>query len=130
MILSQPVGYETDTEGKLTGLRVARTELGEPDDSGRRRPVVIPGSESVMPVDLVIEAMGQGIPPRLQQALGSVTLTKHGLIATAEDSLATTTPQVYAGGDLVNGGTTAVQGISEGMQAADEIDQSFTEAAV
>jgi NADPH-dependent glutamate synthase beta subunit-like oxidoreductase/2,4-dienoyl-CoA reductase-like NADH-dependent reductase (Old Yellow Enzyme family) len=130
LILTQPLGYETDENGKLVGLQIARTELGEPDDSGRRRPIVIPGSESVMPVDLVIEAMGQGIPAKLQDALGSVTLTKHGLIATGAGSQATTTPGVYAGGDLVNGGTTAVQGIADGMRAADEIDVLFAEAAV
>ncbi len=130
LILTQPTGYETDEDGKLTGLRIARTELGEPDDSGRRRPIVIAGSESVMPVDLVVEAMGQGIPDRLQDALGSVTLTKHGLIATEPGSQATSTPDVYAGGDLINGGTTAVQGISEGMRAADEIDALFAEAVV
>ena len=130
LILSQPVGYDTDANGKLVGLRIARTELGDPDESGRRRPVVIPGSESVMPMDLVVEAMGQGIPDWLQNALGSVTLTKHGLIATKPGSQATTTPGVYAGGDLVNGGTTAVQGISEGMLAADEIDSLFCETAV
>lgn len=130
LILTQPVGYETDEGGKLTGLRIARTELGDPDESGRRRPLVIPGSESVMAVDLVVEAMGQGIPDALQDALRSVTLTKHGLIALEEGSQATTTPGVFAGGDLVNGGTTAVQGISEGLRAADEIDQLFAQAAV
>lgn len=130
LILTQPVSYDTDPEGKLTGLRIARTELGEPDESGRRRPIVIPGSESVMSVDLVVEAMGQGISDSLQDALGSVTLTKYGLIATKPGSQATTTPGVYAGGDLVNGGTTAVQGISEGMRAADEIDALFAEATV
>jgi NADPH-dependent glutamate synthase beta subunit-like oxidoreductase/2,4-dienoyl-CoA reductase-like NADH-dependent reductase (Old Yellow Enzyme family) len=130
LILTQPVGYETDRDGKLAGLRIARTELGEPDDSGRRRPIVIPGSESVMAVDMVVEAMGQGIPAKLQEALGSVTLTRHGLIATDPGSQATTTPGVFAGGDLVNGGTTAVKGISEGMRAADEIDELLAQAAV
>ncbi len=122
LILTQPVGYEVDASGKLAGLRIARTELGSPDASGRRRPIVIPGSQSVMAADLVIEAMGQGIPPQLRQSLGSVTLTNHGLIATQPESQATSTPRVFAGGDLVNGGTTAVRGIAEGMRAADEID--------
>ena len=130
LILTQPIGYDTDEDGKLLSLRVARTELGEPDDSGRRRPIIIAGSESTMSVDLVVEAMGQGIPANLHDAFGSVTLTKHGLIATKPESQATTSPGVYAGGDLVNGGTTAVQGISEGMRAADEIDALFAEAAV
>jgi glutamate synthase (NADPH/NADH) small chain len=123
LILSQPVGYETDKKGKLTGLRIARTELGEPDESGRRAPTVVPGSESLMAIDLVVEAMGQGIPADLREALGSLTLSRHGLVATQSDSQATSTPRVFAGGDLVNGGTTAVRGIVEGMRAAEEIDR-------
>ena len=123
LILSQPVGYETDARGQLTGLRIARTELGQPDGSGRRAPKVLPGSESLMAVDLVVEAMGQGIPAGLRDALGSLTLSMHGLVATESGSQATSTPRVFAGGDLVNGGTTAVRGIVEGMRAADEIDK-------
>jgi len=126
LILTQPMGYETDGSGKLTGLRVARTELAEPDDSGRRSPKVVPNTESVMAVDLVIEALGQAIPPQLREALGDVELTKHGLVATRPGSQATSVPRVYAGGDLVNGGTTAVQGIAEGMRAADEIHELLT----
>ncbi len=123
LILTQPLGYETDPSGKLTGLRTARTELGEPDPSGRRAPKAVPGSESVMAVDSVIEAMGQAIPGELKEALDQVELTKHGLVATQPDSQATSLNGVFAGGDLVNGGTTAVQGIAEGMRAADQIDQ-------
>ncbi len=123
LILTQPLGYETDASGKLTGLRVARTELGAPDESGRRAPKIVPNSESVMAVDLVIEALGQGIPAELQRAFGDLTLTKHGLVATSAESQATSMAGVFAGGDLVNGGTTAVQGVAEGMRAADEIDE-------
>lgn len=125
LILTQPVGYQTDHAGKLTGLRVARTELGPPDDSGRRSPSIVPDTESVMAVDLVIEALGQGIPADLREALRGVGLTKHGLVAAPPDSQATSVAGVFAGGDLVNGGTTAVQGIAEGMRAADEIDRDL-----
>ncbi|MHB8902955.1 MAG: oxidoreductase, partial [Thermoguttaceae bacterium] len=130
LILTQPIGYETDAQGKLRGLRIARTELGPPDESGRRRPIVVAGSEGRMAIDLVIEAMGQGIPAELRGALGDMRLTGQGLIATRRGTQATTIPGVFAGGDLVNGGTTAVKGISEGMRAADEIDEFLTHAAV
>ncbi|NQT17818.1 MAG: FAD-dependent oxidoreductase [Planctomycetes bacterium] len=123
LILTQPLGYETDASGKLSGLRVARTELGPPDASGRRAPRAVPQTESVMEVDLVIEAMGQAIPAKLREALGNLALTQNGLVATRPESQATFETGVFAGGDLVNGGTTAVRGIAEGMRAADEIDR-------
>jgi NADPH-dependent glutamate synthase beta subunit-like oxidoreductase len=126
LILTQPLGYQTDDAGKLTGLRVARTQLGPPDDSGRRTPQVVPGTESVMPVDMVIEAIGQRIPDDLQPSLADLALTNRGLVATQPGSQATSMPGVFAGGDLVNGGTTAVQGIAEGMHAAEEIDDHLT----
>jgi NADPH-dependent glutamate synthase beta subunit-like oxidoreductase len=125
MLLMQPVGYETDHDGDLTGLRVQRTELGAPDDSGRRRPVPVAGSESVLDVGLVVEALGQAVSDALREALESegVVFTERGLIETVNGSSATSVEGVFAAGDLVNGGTTAVQGISEGMQAAEEIDR-------
>lgn len=121
LILTQPLAYETDGKGQVVGLRVARTELGNPDASGRRSPRVVPGTEHVLPVDRVIEALGQGLPQALRNVLDGVELTRHGLVATRPDSQKTSLEGVYAVGDLVNGGTTAVQGIAEGMKAADEI---------
>ncbi len=121
LLLSQPTGYVTDDQGKLTGLRVARTELGEPDASGRRSPQVIADSEFVLPVSLVVEAMGQKVGERLAETLKGVNLTRNGRVA-VDGSLATSLAGVYAAGDLVNGGTTAVQGIAEGIRAAAAID--------
>ena len=123
LILTQPLGYETDGQGRLTGLKIARTELGDPDESGRRKPLGVPDSENVMPVDTVIEALGQGISSSLRVALDKLDFTSHGLVSTKLDSQSTTLPGVFAGGDIVNGGTTAVQGISEGMRAAEQIDR-------
>lgn len=128
LILSQPVGYKTDSAGKLTALRVARTELGEPDASGRRAPKTIPNSESEMAVDLVIEAIGQTVSSDLRGALGDLQLSRNGLIVTLPNSAATSLPGVFAGGDLVNGGTTAVQGIADGYRAAAEITASLRES--
>jgi len=127
LVLTAPLGYETDRSGKLVGLRIIRTELGEPDESGRRTPRAIAGTECVLPVDQVIEAMGQAIPAELRRALVGLSFTRHALVATAPGSQATNLPGVFAGGDLVNGGTTAVQGIAEGMRAAEEIDVFVTE---
>ncbi len=125
LILTQPLGYQSGGDGKLTALRIARTELGEPDASGRRAPRVVAGTESVLRVDTVIEALGQGIPAKLREAMAGLEFTRHGLVATPPDSQAASLPGVFAGGDLANGGTTAVQGIAEGMRAAEESDLFF-----
>jgi len=124
LLLTQPLGYVFGEAGKLAALRIARTELGEPDDSGRRRPVVVPGSEGELKVGLVVEALGQGVPDELGDALPGLAFTDSGLVKVAADgSFATGLDGVFAAGDLVNGGTTAVRGIAEGMKAADEIDR-------
>jgi glutamate synthase (NADPH/NADH) small chain len=122
LLLTQPLGYETDDGGAVTGVRIARTVLGEPDDSGRRRPETVPGSESVLAVDRVVEALGQRVPEPLREALADVPFTDRGRVQVLPGSTFTGTNGVYAGGDLVNGGTTAVQGVAEGMRAAEEID--------
>ncbi len=129
LILTAPLGYQADESGKLLGLRIVRTELAEPDESGRRAPRALAGTENVLPIDTAIEAIGQGIPADLLPALAGLDLTRHGLIATPPDSQATSLPKVFAGGDLVNGGTTAVQGIAEGMRAAEEIDRLLAKAS-
>ena len=123
LILTQPLGYEFDPNGRLSGLKIARTRLSEPDASGRRRPVVEPGTESVLPVGLVVEALGQSLPEKLVQRLEGVTFTRQGWIQTiGEHSFHTALDGVFAAGDAVSGGTTAVQSVAEGMQAAREID--------
>ena len=122
MILTQPVGDEADENGKLAGVRVVRTTLGEPDRSGRRRPEPVAGSESVLKARLAIEALGQELTESLKGALSDLPLTEDGLIRTENGAFRTSLPRVYAAGDIVNGGTTAVQCISEGMRAADQID--------
>jgi len=123
LILTQPLAYIAGEDGRLTGVKVARTRLGEPDESGRRSPKVVAGSEHVMPADLVVEAIGQKADRGLVDAMTGVEFTRDGLVRKAGlDSLATSRPGVYAAGDIVNGGTTVVQAVAEGMQAAREMD--------
>ena len=129
VILTQPLGYVTDADGKLTGVRVARTELGAPDGSGRRTPALIPDTETVLPVALAVEAMGQGLSTTLRQALAGVEFTRAGLVKVKPGTNATSRPGVYAGGDMVNGGTTAVRAVVEGMRAAREIHAALSSAA-
>lgn len=113
LILTAPAGYEQDEAGRLTGLRVYRTRLGEPGRDGRRRPEPIPNSEHVLPATLVVEALGQQMDPVLAGALEGVRITR--------GNLTTSRPGVFIAGDLANGGTTVVQAVAEGGRAAREI---------
>jgi NADPH-dependent glutamate synthase beta subunit-like oxidoreductase len=122
LILTQPVGYETDQEGKLSRVRVVRTRLGEAGPDGRRVPKAVPGSEHVLPAELAVEAIGQRVAAPVRQALAGVRFTEEGRIWTVNGSLATSRDGVFAAGDIVNGGTTVVQAVAEGARAAREID--------
>lgn len=122
LVLTAPISYLIDDEGKLTGLRVVRTHLGQPGADGRRQPVPIDGSEHVLPADLVIEALGQRTSTGLRTAFGGLRFTERGLLWTEEASLRTSRAGVFAAGDIVNGGTTVVQAVAEGARAAREID--------
>jgi NADPH-dependent glutamate synthase beta subunit-like oxidoreductase len=119
LLLTQPLGYELDAKGHVRGVRVARTILGEPDASGRRSPVVVPGSESVLEIDLVLEALGQTISAETAALLQGIEMTR-GLIQVDDDGRTSRTG-VYAGGDITNGGSTVVQAVADGMRAADAI---------
>ncbi len=123
LILTQPLQYIADWDGKLTAIEVVRTHLGEPDSSGRRRPENTLGSEHIIPCDLAVEAIGQAPDEQLRNALAGVRFTRSGLIATQHGSLATSRENVFAAGDIVNGGSTVVQAVAEGTRAAREIDQ-------
>ena len=124
LLLTQPVGYELDESGRMRGVRVARTTLGEPDESGRRRPEIVPDSDTVLEVDLVLEAIGQGVPKEIKRLLSGIEMSDDGLVV-VDCAGRTSREKVFAGGDLINGGTTAVQAIAEGMRAAEGVDALF-----
>ncbi len=125
LILTQPLGYVADEKGRLTGIRIARTELGAPGPDGRRSPVVIPNTESVLKIDMALEALGQAIPEGVERLMPGVELNEKRLIK-VDAKGRTSRPGVWAGGDVANGGATAVQAIAEGMRAAEDIDFSLT----
>lgn len=122
LLLTQPLGYVSDEDGNVAGLKIARTVLGEPDASGRRRPEVVPDSESVLSVQMVLEALGQQLPENAEQLLPGVELSRRRLV-NVDESGRTSREGVFAGGDVINGGTTVVQAIAEGMRAAAAIDK-------
>jgi NADPH-dependent glutamate synthase beta subunit-like oxidoreductase/2,4-dienoyl-CoA reductase-like NADH-dependent reductase (Old Yellow Enzyme family) len=119
LTLTQPLDYIAKG-GKLTALKVARTVLGEPDKSSRRKPITLEESESELPVDLVIEALGQNPVQGLDKMLPGLDLNSNGFIK-VNSEFKTSVDGVYAGGDIVNGGTTAVRAVAEGMKAAKSI---------
>jgi len=121
LILTQPLGFNS-TDGKLKSIKVCPTRLGEPDQSGRRRPEPIESSAYELDMDIVVEAIGQSSPEEISEILPGVEL-RNGLIRTKEGSLATSRAGVFAGGDLVRGASTVVAAVADGMKAAKEIDE-------
>ena len=116
-ILSSPVKI-LETGGKVTGLRCMKMQLGEPDDSGRRRPVPIPDSEFDLEVDSVIVAIGQGID---ESDYFDLEYSRWGWIAADDISLQTSSEGVFAGGDCVTGPATVVEAVGSGKRAAQSI---------
>jgi NADPH-dependent glutamate synthase beta subunit-like oxidoreductase/2,4-dienoyl-CoA reductase-like NADH-dependent reductase (Old Yellow Enzyme family) len=121
LILTQPIGFNS-ANGKLTGIKVCPTRLGDPDESGRRRPEPVESSAYELDMDMVVEAIGQKPPEEIGKILPGVEL-KSGLIRTKERTSATSRPGVFAGGDLVRGASTVVAAVADGMAAANEISE-------
>jgi glutamate synthase (NADPH/NADH) small chain len=117
--LTAPVEILDDGEGNVVGMRCIRMELGEPDDSGRRRPVPVPGSEYEFPTDQVVFAIGTNANPIIGQTSG-LQLNKWGYIG-ADDGLRTSMAGVFAGGDIVTGAATVIEAMGAGRLAAQGI---------
>jgi len=122
-LLTNPVEYIGDENGWVTGVRCIRMELGEPDDSGRRRPVPIEGSEFVIDVDMVVVAIGTNANPVIPATTPGLETNKWGYIVTKDDSGATTREGVYAGGDIVTGSATVILAMGAAKKAARAIDE-------
>ena len=114
--LTAPVEVLGDDKGNVRGMRCVRMELGEPDESGRRRPVAVPGSEFEFETDMVVFAIGTNANPIIGQT-SNLKLNKRGYIAT-DESLATSMAGVYAGGDIVTGAATVIEAMGAGRKAA------------
>ena len=107
-------------DGRVTGMECVRMELGEPDESGRRRPLPVQDSEFVLDVDMVIPAIGQ-TPDLGFMAHDSLPVTRWDTLAADPDTLATGIPGMFAGGDAVSGPDTAIKAIAAGKRAAESI---------
>jgi formate dehydrogenase major subunit len=119
--LTQPVEFVAD-DRRLQGIRCVRMELGEPDESGRRRPLPIDGSEFMIDVGAVLLAVGQSVDTTCLRGSG-VDVTKWGNIAMDEATGQTSKPNVFAGGDAVTGPSIAVEAAGAGHRAADAMDR-------
>ena len=126
-LLSNPVAVHGGEDGRVTSLECIRMELGEPDASGRRRPVAVPGSEFSLPVDCVIMAIGNSPNPLIRTTTTGIEADRHGCLIVNEETLQTTREGVYAGGDAVTGAATVILAMGEGKRAAASIDRYLRE---
>ncbi|TYO95625.1 NADPH-dependent glutamate synthase [Desulfallas thermosapovorans] len=124
--LTSPVEILSNEEGWVTGMKCIKYELGEPDASGRRRPVPIEGSEYIMDVDTVVVAIGQGPNPLVPRTTKGLELTSRGNIVADPETGATSKPGVFAGGDVVTGAATVILAMGAGRTAAKSIHAYLT----
>ncbi len=126
VLLTAPTRYFGNEKGRLTGMECLRMALGEPDESGRRRPLPIEGSEYQIDCDLVIVAVGSGANPLLTRSTPDMKLNKWGYIVADPETGKTTKKGVWAGGDIVTGAATVILAMGAGRMAADSIHQYLT----
>ena len=125
-LLQNPTELLVDENGCVKGARVIKMELGEPDDSGRRRPVPIEGSEEVIDVDTVVVAIGQTPNPLIRKTTKGLDTNKRGCIIADEETGKTSKDHVYAGGDVVTGAATVILAMGAGKAAAAAIDEELS----
>lgn len=123
--LNNPVKINGDEEGRVKSITCIEMELGEPDESGRRRPIPIEGSEFDMDVDTVIMSIGTSPNPLIRSTTEGLEANKWGCLVVNEDTLETTRDNVYAGGDAVTGAATVILAMGAGKQAAENIDKKL-----
>jgi glutamate synthase (NADPH/NADH) small chain len=119
--LTNPVEVLGSNEGWVTGLMCQRMELGEPDESGRARPIAVKGSEFVIPVDNVVLSIGNSPNPILLRSTAGLETNQWGCLIADEQSGQTSRRRVYAGGDVVTGAATVILAAGAGKNAAEAI---------
>ncbi len=122
-LLTNPIAILEDEKGWVTGMKCIKMELGEPDESGRRRPVEVAGSEFVMDVDTVIMSLGTSPNPLISSTMEGLEVNKWKCIVAAEENGQTSKEGVYAGGDAVTGAATVILAMGAGKAGAKGIDE-------
>jgi glutamate synthase (NADPH/NADH) small chain len=125
-MLTNPVEFLGDEKGWLTGARCVRMELGEPDASGRRRPVPITGSEYVLPANVAIIGVGTTANPTVQSSAPDLATNKYSYIVADPETMRTSKRGVFAGGDIVTGGATVILAMGAGRKAAKAMHDYLT----
>jgi glutamate synthase (NADPH/NADH) small chain len=125
-LLTAPTKFLGDDNGWVTGVECLRMELGEPDESGRRRPVPVKGSEFQLECDMAVVAIGAGANPLLPTQTPGLELNKRGYIVANLETGKTTKPRVWAGGDIVTGSATVILAMGAGRKAANSIHEYLT----
>jgi glutamate synthase (NADPH/NADH) small chain len=118
LFLAAPLEVLGDEDGWVNGLRCIRMELGEPDSSGRRRPVPIEGSEFVLNEEMVIVAIGNAPNPMIPTTTPGLDVSRRGTITADNETLQTSREGVFAGGDIVTGAATVILAMGAGRRAA------------
>jgi glutamate synthase (NADPH/NADH) small chain len=120
-LLTAPVKFHGDDNGWVTGVECLRMELGEPDESGRRRPIPVKGSEFQLACDMAVVAIGAGPNPLLTTTTAGLDLNKRGYIVADQETGRTSKAGVWAGGDIVTGSATVILAMGAGRKAANSI---------
>ncbi|MBU5464423.1 NADPH-dependent glutamate synthase [Anaerotignum sp. MSJ-24] len=123
LLLNNPVKINNDGTGAVKSMECIKMELGEPDASGRRRPIEIKGSEFELDVDTVIMALGTSPNPLIRTTTPGIEVNRHGCLVVNEDTMQTSRDGIYAGGDAVTGAATVILAMGAGKKAAAAIDE-------
>ncbi|MGE5341550.1 MAG: NADPH-dependent glutamate synthase [Candidatus Omnitrophota bacterium] len=119
--LTNPIEYLGDSSGRVQQMKVQQMELGDPDESGRRRPQPVPGSEYLIDVDTVVVGVGTSPNPLIPAALPELQVTRWKTVVVNEKTMQTSLPEMFAGGDIVRGGATVILAMGDGKIAADSM---------
>ena len=127
LTLHNPVEYIGDERGRVCQMRLQKMELGEPDASGRRSPVPIPGAIETIDIDEVIVSVGVSPNPLVPNSIEGLEVTPKGTIVVNADTLQSSIPDIYAGGDIVRGGATVILAMGDGRRAAVAMHKALQE---
>jgi glutamate synthase (NADPH/NADH) small chain len=127
LTLHNPVEYLADEKGRVRAMRLQRMTLGEPDASGRRSPVPIEGDITEVEVDEVIVSVGVSPNPLIPNSIDGLDVTRRGTLVVNDETLESSVPMLFAGGDIVRGGATVILAMGDGRRAAAAMHQRLSQ---